>query len=195
MKIEDAVAALEQEFGAQTELPKPDLTLHLSSGDRIGSPIDAAPALCLNRELAAKLWYETARDALRKAGVGAWKLHEKPIMDLWRITIADARQTHRIAAARFSVVGTIDVKVAPKEAEPVSLPAAADEKSQGDTDGLSGQRASYAATADDDAAGTGGSGGADAAGAWSTDAGADADRRSTAADAAAGPAEPAPDQP
>ena len=149
MTIDEAIAALETEFGAQTEMPKPDVTLHLSSGDRIGSPIDAAPTLCLHRSLAAKLWYETARDTLRRTGIAGWKLQEKPVMDLWRITIADARQTHRIAADRFSVVGTINVKLAPKKAEPVSLPATEDEKPQGDVDGISGRGTGGGAAATD----------------------------------------------
>lgn len=110
MKYDDALTALESEFGPRAAIDRAVLhqsELLICSGGEIESEASQVPMLCLTKEIAIEAWFFAARKALTAAnhliGWDAGKMN----LDTWRITIADARQTQRVAASRFSATAKI----------------------------------------------------------------------------------------
>jgi len=111
MDFTEATAALEREFGAQydTKDRKPDLTIAVVSGGTVDTVLDPAPALAFTRELAVKLWLQSARAVLDgEATLKSWAMSQ-PTIDTWNMTLADKKNTHRIAAKRYSASAVVTI--------------------------------------------------------------------------------------
>lgn len=68
------------------------------------------PVLCDTKETALDLWGSTARQYQYGLPAGTkFRWIEKPTLDLWKITITDARGTHRLVSDRFTVFARIIV--------------------------------------------------------------------------------------
>lgn len=126
MKFEDAVAAIEEKFGAQAAADgfPADEIVHVASGGAVEKLTSESPTLSIERETAIKLWFDSAMAQLglaseRRTETLKWRFLDGPHCDKWRITIQDEKYTHRIAADRYCVICSIGLAGVPTpEAKP-----------------------------------------------------------------------------
>lgn len=110
MRLDEAVAAIHAEFpqaDAQERLAlHTDDCIEVTSGG-LSEPGAEEPALYASRELAVAAFRREALDVLRARCPRAAAFVDGPHLDKWQITKADSRNTHRVAADRFSVTARI----------------------------------------------------------------------------------------
>lgn len=119
--IADIVAGLEERHGVGA----PTNTNLAVTGDAYvvvcsgGEKLEAEiwPALCSTPELAAELWADAiVRYAEGRTGLIYWR-HE-PSIERCQMTVADARQTHRVSSDRFAVYSRLFIATAAIATEP-----------------------------------------------------------------------------
>jgi hypothetical protein len=91
---------------------KSDEEAWVCSGGTKNEADDAPPALFLRSSAAVESWCDQVLALIEKKKPAAIKfMGGKPDVDLWRITMADSMQTHRIANDRYAVSTLIGLKL------------------------------------------------------------------------------------
>lgn len=119
MTLEEAISNFENDYGEPDEaLEATDIFDTYSGGVRKkGAPI---PALYASKETAIEEWLRALYDVAVEWGPPAamslvvlkeprpkYRWIEKPVLDRYQITMADAKQTHRLTEDRFTVMSRV----------------------------------------------------------------------------------------
>lgn len=123
MTYEQALAELEAEFGPMMDRAEieGDPVL-LCCGGQIALDADSPPGMFLSKDAAITGWVDTVRrEFLKTKHFVGWHVDiTLCVIDTWRLTIADARQTQRVAKSRYSAQSPVWIveDEAPKVEEP-----------------------------------------------------------------------------
>lgn len=102
MDLIQAIAELEAKFPpTEDEVPDSAKFVVVTSGD-IKAEGQTYPALCNSEETAIKLWL-SAVYVWFPYSAGALYWREKPVMETFRITLADKNNTQRLVSDRYAV--------------------------------------------------------------------------------------------
>jgi hypothetical protein len=112
--LDEAFEKLQTEFGVFDTEGKPGEQVETASGGELKTP-EKPPGLYLSRELAVASWYRCTAEMLREKDPATWRVIGNVNVDKWRITVADEKNTHRIAEDRYSVSATVGLMFAAEQ--------------------------------------------------------------------------------
>lgn len=95
-----ATIEIDRKYLGREGIPDKPYIVICSGGQKTSE--DAYPCVCANEDTAVRLWKEAIADyAKGKKGYLHWRV--RPVMKRFHMTIADERQTHRIAGIFYTV--------------------------------------------------------------------------------------------